>query len=66
LRIRSLLDVVRSGDLTTGIAGGDTAPAQRGNELQQLAQADQAELRITSQILALTRPVGISPAPRQL
>jgi len=41
-------------------------PAQRINALQQLAQADQAELRITLQLPALPRSVGVRPAPREL
>ena len=53
-------------DLTTHGGNGGSAPAQRINALQQLAQADQAELRITLQLPALARSVGVRPAPREL
>jgi hypothetical protein len=57
---------VWSVDLTTRIVGGDSAPAQRVHQLQQLAQAGQAELRINPRRLALARPVGVRPALREL
>jgi len=57
---------VWKGDLTTGIAEGDSSSAQRLNELQQLAQADQAERGTTLQLPAEICSVGICPAPRQL
>jgi len=53
-------------NLITRIAGGDSASAQRLNELEHLAQADEAEARITLQLRALARPVGIRPASREL
>jgi hypothetical protein len=60
------LVVVWSVHLTTRLVRGGSAPAQGRNEPQQLAQADQTELRITAQLLGLLRPVGIRPAPREL
>jgi hypothetical protein len=57
---------VWKGDLTTHRIDADSAPAQRINELQQLVQAAQGNLRITLQHRAPGRPVGIRPAPREL
>jgi hypothetical protein len=57
---------VWSVDLSTGSRAEDSPPAQRGHPLQQLAQADQAELRIAPRLLAWTRPIGVGPAPREL
>jgi hypothetical protein len=54
------------GNLTTEIAGRDSSLAQQVDELYQLAQADQAELRITPQLLALTGSIGVCPVPREL
>jgi hypothetical protein len=57
---------VCSVDLTTRLGREDSAPAQHFNDPQQLAQADQAELRITPQLLALAPTVDICPTPREL
>jgi hypothetical protein len=60
------LVVVWRGDLTTTTGRGHSAPPQCFYEPQQRPQPDQAELRIAREPLALARPVGVGPAPREL